>query len=183
MVGFRNLWIGRGGTVQASAHMLYTDLAAAALQPVLYEQGAARDTFEGRAAMITANATLVIRRLKHIDSARARKIAEHVNRLALDGFDAAFRELGVGDSSISRKVRKLAELHYGLGKAFLEALSVPHSEIHQTVSECAKRNGISEPGREPLLAAFLLHNATCFAAAADDDVLAGKLSWQLPGQD
>ena len=106
-----------------------------------------------------------------------------MNRLALDGFDAAFRELGVGDSSISRKVRKLAELHYGLGKALMEALSVPHSEIHQTVSECAKRNGISEPGREPLLAAFLLHNATCFAAAADDDVLAGKLSWQLPGQD
>ena len=54
MVGFRNLWSGWGGTVQASAHMLYTDLAAAALQPVLYEQGAARDTFEGRAAMITA---------------------------------------------------------------------------------------------------------------------------------
>jgi cytochrome b pre-mRNA-processing protein 3 len=183
VVGFRNLWNGRGATVRASAHMLYTDLAAAALQPVLYEQGAARDTFEGRAAMITANATLVIRRLRRIDSAHARKIAEHVNSLVLDGFDAAFRELGVGDSSIARKVRKLAELHYGLGKALMEALSVPQSDTRQTVSECVRRNGVSEPDKDSLLAAFLLHNAACFAAAADEDVLAGKLSWQLPGQD
>jgi cytochrome b pre-mRNA-processing protein 3 len=183
VIGFRKLWNRQGVSARSCARALYADLAAAALMPALYEQGAAQDTFEGRAAMITANATLVMRRLKRIDSPVARKTAEHLNRLVLDGFDSAYRELGVGDSSIARKVRKLAELHYGLGKALMVALNAPPTDRTQSVTDCVRRNAVSEAGRESLLTAYLQHNATRFEAAADEEVLAGKLRWNVPGED
>ncbi len=183
MVGFRKLWDRQGAQARTSARALYADLATAALNAPLYKQGAAQDTFEGRAAMITANATLVMRRLKRIDTPLARKIAERLNALVLDGFDAAYRELGVGDSSIARKVRKLAEIHYGLGKALTEALNMPQSDRIGFVTDCVKRNAVSQDGKESLLAAYLLHNAGRFEELEDDDVLAGKLAWTLPGAD
>jgi len=183
VVGFRKLWDRQGAQARTSARALYADLATAALKAPLYEQGAARDTFEGRAAMITANATLVMWRLKRIDTPLARKIAERLNGLVLDGFDAAYRELGVGDSSIARKVRKLAEIHYGLGKALKEALNTPQSDRIGAVTDCVKRNAVSQDSKASLLAAYLLHNAGRFEAVEDDDVLAGKLAWTLPGAD
>lgn len=183
MIGFRKLLSGKGAATRTAARLLYADLASAALSTPLYEQGAATDTFDGRAAMITAHATVVLRRLRRTNSPLARRIAERLNTLVLDGFDAAYREMGVGDSSIARKVRKLAEVHYGLGKALIEALDAPQSDRFERVSACIERNAVSENGKETLLSAYLLHNAARFDGVSDEEVVAGKLSWNLPGHD
>ena len=183
MIGFSKFWNRQGVAARASAQKLYSGLSAAALTAPLYEEGAAIDTFEGRAAMITAHAALVMRRLKSIEGHASRKIAERLNRLVLDGFDAAYREKGVGDSSIARKVRKLAEVHYGLGKSLTGALNAVATDQGESLTNCVTRNGLSEPGKESLLVDYLLHNARQFAQLNDKTVLSGELLWRHAGKD
>ena len=182
-MAFPKFWNSDSKQIRKSSDSLYSSLAAASLRPDLYEQGAAIDSFEGRAAMITVHATLVLGRLRRINTTRARKIAERLNTTVLDQFDAAYRETGVGDSSIARKVRKLAEVHYGLGKAFTEAVYNSGEDSTGAVVACIQRNALSEAGRERLLALYLLHNRHRLDALDDDTVLAGDFDWALPADD
>lgn len=183
MVGFSGIWNGRGRKAKAAARALYARVAEAALDTGLYAQGAAIDTFEGRAAMVTAHAALVIGRLRRIGSAQARKTAESLNHLVLDGFDAAFRELGVGDSSIARKVRKLAEVHYGIGKSLSVALDQPAPGRTGALIDTIQRNGLTQPGQEGRLAEYLLQNQAALDATTDDSILAGNFDWSTLRQD
>ena len=180
---FPKFWTSERKEAKKAAETLYGGVAAAALNPALYERGAGIDTFEGRAAMVTSHATLVLGRLRKANAPVARKIAERLNTIVLDRFDAAYRETGVGDSSIARKVRKLAEVHYGLGKSLTEAVFGSGGDTLGATEKCIQRNGISEHGKERLLALYLLHNAHKLDDSSDDAILAGRFDWSLPADD
>ena len=176
-MGLDMLWSIRGKSRRKIAAKHYALLTRAALTPDLYEKGAALDTFEGRAAMMTTHASVIFYRLKQIETSQSRKISDAINTLILDGMDAAYRELGVGDSSIARKVRKLAEVHYGLGQALIAILEMEESEQLEALVKCFQRNHVSEPGKETALARYMQHNAQRFKQMPDAIVLTPEMSW------
>ena len=65
-------------------------------------------------------AFLTLRRLKSIDGAES--LAQTYFDLMFDDIDANLRELGVGDISVGKKVKKLASGFYGRIKAYDHAL-------------------------------------------------------------
>lgn len=173
------LWARRKRTnIKRTAGALHSGMVMASLEPALYERGLAIDTFEGRAAMVTAHASLLIPRLKAMEARDGDRLAEAVNALILDGFDASFREKGVGDSSIARKMRKLAEVHYGLGKSLAEAYAVEDNARADAVAACVRRNAICMPDKEIELADYLLARRQWLADQPDEAFLSGALFWK-----
>ena len=175
MTGISIGWLARRRARKAAAGKAYGGLMKAALAPDFYLTGDVADTFDGRAQMVTVHAALAIRRMNALSGAEPAKIAAALNARVLDGFDAAFREQGVGDSSIARKVRKLAEAHYGLGTALSGALDGTGGE--SAVIDVLERNGVTRTGGAAALAAYLRALSVRMEQQPDAEILAGALDW------
>jgi cytochrome b pre-mRNA-processing protein 3 len=181
LTAFSGNWFQRRAARRKAAKEAYRGLLRQALEPGFYESGGVPDTFDGRAAMVTVMTTLACVRLSLIPGPDAARLVTLIDDLALDGFDAAFREKGVGDHSIARKVRKLAQNHAGLGKALFAALSAAEeSGKADAVAGILTRNGVVTPERASALAAQLLALKTHLKGLPDVQILSGRIDWPSP---
>jgi len=172
---FSGNWFQRAAARRKAASQAYRGMLAQALAPVHYLAGGVPDTFEGRARMVTVLASLACVRWSLIPGKDTAWLVQRLGSLVLDGFDAAYREKGVGDASIARKVRKLAEGHTGLGKALFAAFSAPDSVAELT--DVLRRNGVVAAGREGDMAALLLRLQADQARQPDEEILEGRFDW------
>ena len=101
---------------------LYAAAAAQARTRALYADLGGPDTLEGRFELYTLHVALILRRLKG-QGAEASETAQALFDAYLKGLDDALREMGVGDLSVGKKMRKLGEAFYGRVKHYDEALS------------------------------------------------------------
>ena len=149
-----------------------------ALRPVYYLDHGVPDTFEGRSRLVTVMTALACARIARIGGRDAARLADRLNARVLDSFDAAFREKGVGDASIARKVRKLAEGHSGMGRALMTALGTGEGQAPdaEALKEVFRRNGVCQPGREDNLADAVLGLHHSMAAQSDTEILQGQFA-------
>jgi cytochrome b pre-mRNA-processing protein 3 len=104
------------------AREIYLLIVAKARQPYFYTELAVPDTVDGRFDMITLHAILVIEFI-----AKGGKASKALSQQLFDemfaDMDRALREMGAGDLSVGKKVRRMAEVFYGRAKAYREALA------------------------------------------------------------
>lgn len=105
-----------------AASALYAAAVEQARAPALYADFGAPDTVEGRFELVTLHVYLILRRLKGEDPA-VRKVAQKLFDVMFQNMDDSLRELGVGDLSIGKKIRRMAENFYGRVGAYEEALT------------------------------------------------------------
>ena len=105
-----------------AASALYAAAVEQARAPALYADFGAPDTVEGRFELVTLHVYLILRRLKGEDPA-VKKVAQKLFDVMFQNMDDSLRELGVGDLSIGKKIRKMAENFYGRVGAYEEVLS------------------------------------------------------------
>lgn len=104
------------------ARELYEHLLAASRQPCLYGEDGVPDTLEGRFEMVVLHTALMIRVLQASPEQAHRDISQLLFDTMFDDFDAAMREMGVGDSGVGKKIRFMAEGFYGRAGVYDEAL-------------------------------------------------------------
>jgi len=172
-MGLLSKLIGGGGGSAKVADALYDQVMAAALAPDLYTAGVMADTFEGRFQAVSLHSALVMRRLREA-GAPGTQLADGLYKRVFSGLDYAYREKGVGDSSIARKVRGLGEEFFGLARALDSALI----EEDQTaaIAGALSRNGLGGKQVDRLTAYVIAADAGLFRMA-DAELLAGALSW------
>jgi len=108
----------------AAARALYESVVAQARRPEFFADCGVPDTVDGRFEMIALHAHLVLRRLgKDARKAEAGKLAQALFDLMFADMDHSLREMGVGDLSVGRKVRTMAEAYYGRAAAYDAGLS------------------------------------------------------------
>jgi cytochrome b pre-mRNA-processing protein 3 len=100
---------------------VYEAIVAAARHPQLYAEFGVPDTVAGRFDMIALHAFLVLERTKDTQPEFAQALTDEVFR----DMDRSLREMGVGDLSVGKKVRKLAEMFYGRIAAYRESIEQP----------------------------------------------------------
>lgn len=104
---------------------LYARLVALARQPDWYVAGAVPDTLDGRFDMLALVTALVVLRLQADPDPAARQAeADLADRFAAD-IEGNFREMGVGDLSITREVGKALGALEGRISAYRAALAEP----------------------------------------------------------
>jgi len=154
------------------ARHLYDQIMAAALSPELYRQGLAQDTLDGRFEQVALHASLVMRRLRDEDEP-GRALAAGLQREVFSGFDYGLRETGVGDSTISRKVRALGERFYGLARGLDAAIG---SDAPNAMIDLIRRNGLA-PDAEARLAEYLKSADQHLGDLDGETILSGQVDW------
>jgi cytochrome b pre-mRNA-processing protein 3 len=101
---------------------LYAAAAAQSRTPALYARLGAPDTVEGRFEIYTLHVALLLRRLKG-QGPEAAETAQGLFDAYVKALDDALRDMGVGDLSVGKKMRKLGEAFYGRVKNYDEALA------------------------------------------------------------
>ena len=126
---FRSLLkaLGGGDRAKVDAERLVDATLRQALAADFYRSGDAPDTFDGRFEMACLHAVLVLRALRREGEAVAPLTQAYTDRLFLS-FDDALRDLGTGDSSIARKVRKMGEALYGRARSYGAALDAAEDD-------------------------------------------------------
>ena len=126
---------------EAVIQRLYATIVAASRQPTLYSSIGVADTFEGRFETLTLHAVLVLRRLRGCD-APGPEMAQHLIDTIFAHFDRTLREMGVGDTSVPKRMKTLAEAFLGRRLAYDEALREGHDAL---VAALAKNIGADRP--------------------------------------
>jgi cytochrome b pre-mRNA-processing protein 3 len=131
---------------------LHGEIVAAARRPTLYLDFKTPDTLDGRFEMIALHAGLVMRRLTALSAVGA-EMAQDLADCVFRHFDDALREVGVGDTSIPRRIKRMAEAFYGRNKAYAEGLAEPTGD---RLERALARNvyGVTEVAEAPAAAAL-----------------------------
>jgi cytochrome b pre-mRNA-processing protein 3 len=165
----------RARPAEAAGARLYAAAAAQARQPGFYLAGVP-DTPTGRFELYTAHVVLVLHRLKG-QGAEAAEAGQALFDAYVANLDLALRELGVGDLSVGKKMRRLGEAFYGRTKAYDAALGqLPEREplralISRTMLDDAN------PALAEAMAAYVARAAEGLAAIPLSDVIDCRLVW------
>jgi cytochrome b pre-mRNA-processing protein 3 len=111
----------RSRSIRRAASELYTKSVAAARVPGFYAAFAVPDTIEGRYEMIVLHIVLLLRRLRQPGERQKRLAQALVDYMAAD-LDRSIRELGVGDLSVGKFMKRLGQGLYGRAAAYDQAL-------------------------------------------------------------
>jgi cytochrome b pre-mRNA-processing protein 3 len=151
------------------AETLYAAIVAAARQPHFYADLEVPDTVDGRFDMIVLHVFLVLERLKK----EAPSLCQQITDLFFDDMDSSLREMGVGDLSVGKKVRKMAEAFHGRLNAY--ALAMEQGE--QTLIEALQRNvyGGQTTYSVMVLAKWVKDAKASLASQSTEDIVAAKV--------
>lgn len=103
------------------AEKLYGAIVAQARLPIFYQQFGVPDSLEGRFLILSLHLFTVLHRLKDAGPDAA-PIAQDLADLFTADMETVLRELGVGDLSVPKKVRKLVAAGAGQLEGFEQAL-------------------------------------------------------------
>jgi cytochrome b pre-mRNA-processing protein 3 len=143
-----------------TARQVYELIVAKARQPALYEDLGIADTFEGRFDMLALLAILVMRRLGE-GPQEARELGQALFDAMFRDMDLSLREMGVGDLSVGKRVRKLAGIFSGRAGAYRDAIaSGEQGELYRAL----KRNIFPDGVAAPRMNQLTRYVAECVAA-------------------
>jgi len=163
------------GPTRVAGEKLYEVAIGQARQPAFYAVLAAPDTVEGRFELYTMHVVLLLHRLKG-QGAVAAETSQALFDTYLQALDHALREMGVGDLSVGKKMRKLGEAFYGRAKAYQAALeggdrTALAALIGRTVF--VDQNDAAADR----LADYVQRSAALLATQALEDILAASVAW------
>ena len=163
------------GPSRLAGEKLYQAAITQARQPAFYADLGAPDTVEGRFELYTMHVVLLLHRLKG-QGAVAAETSQALFDTYLQALDHALREMGVGDLSVGKKMRKLGEAFYGRAKAYQAALeggdrTALAALIGRTVF--VDQNDAAADR----LADYVQRSAALLATQALEDILAASVAW------
>ena len=110
-------WFSSEAQARRTALKLYGAVVAQARQPGFFAVLGVSDTPEGRTDMIILHLFIVLERL-NAAGAEGRKTARALSEIFVTDIDDCLREMGVGDLSVPKKVKRAAQ---AMGDTLLEA--------------------------------------------------------------
>lgn len=161
---------------------LHAAIVNQARQPVFYAQHGVPDSLDGRFDMVVLHAYLAFGRLKQLGET-GEALSQQLFDLIFDDMDANLREIGVGDLSVGKKVKKMAQAFFGRAAAYdagLEANAAP-----DVLEQALRRNvygTVANPAPENL-AWLASYTRSALAALADQPaemLLSGRLRFPQP---
>ncbi len=158
----------RPGTISA----LYGAIVAQARLPGFYRDYAVPDTVEGRFELIVLHLALVLDRVAEEPALRA--LGQGVFDRFCQDMDHNLREMGVGDLTVPKQMRRMGGAFYGRAQAYREALAASGDKA---LAEILTRN-IYEgaPGQQAhRLAAYMRETAGHLKALDQAALAAGIL--------
>ena len=170
---------------QTRTGTLYSALVAQARQPGFYSALAVPDTVEGRFEMVALHCALALRRLRAIGGRPAAALSQQLLEYMFGDLDRSIREIGVGDMSVGKYMKRLGKSFYGRAAAYDAALDAGDGAV---LAQAIDRNILgTAAGQEPalrhaaeILALYVMKADTALAQQPIAAFHEGTLVFPLP---
>lgn len=171
----------RNRTRHDAARQLYLALVDQARQPVFYADWAVPDSRDGRLELVSLHAILLMRRLRD-EGKLGQELAQSLFDLMFADLDRHLREWGVGDLSVGKHIKKLAQSFLGQAAALDPPLAAGD---RAGVEDVVRRNVYTEvaaplPISVRSLADYVLRQERWLAAQDGAGLVAGAVRFAVP---
>jgi cytochrome b pre-mRNA-processing protein 3 len=164
-------------------HDLYASVVEKARDPAFYAVLGVPDTVDGRFDMIVLHAMLVLRRLRGQGEAAERRGQELFDLMFKD-MDQSLRELGVGDMSVGKHIKRMAQAFYGRAERYEAGLDAKLADpadtaLAQALTENIFRKGAPEARLLDVMQDYLIRADRHIAAQDAANLVAGRLDTKV----
>ena len=120
-------------SIRDAAERAYRRVVEQARQPIFFMEYGVPDSVDGRFELICLHAFLYLHRLKS-DRPRASRLCQSFFDTMFADLDRGLREMGTGDLSVGRQVKRMAQGFYGRIRAYEEGIAGDHSRLHAALA-------------------------------------------------
>src|SRR3982751_2596560 len=162
-----------------AAELAYRGIVEQARRPGFFLNGGVPDTVDGRFELICLHAFLYLHRLRGEQSRSARFGRRFVAAMFAD-FDRSLREMGTGDLSVGREVKRMAEGFYGRFAAYEEGLAADEAELEAALARNLFGTTTPDPAQLTAMASYVRGQAAALRRQRTDALLAGDIEFGNP---
>jgi cytochrome b pre-mRNA-processing protein 3 len=169
----------KNNPVQHAAERAYRRVVEQARRPGFFTDGGIPDTIDGRFELICLHAFLYLHRMK-AGQPQATTLGQRFFDTMFADFDRALREMGTGDLSVGREIRRMAEGFYGRVAAYERGLAADDAALQAALA----RNlfGTAAPSAAHLgaMAGYVRREAAYLTGQNMAGLLAGEVAFGPP---
>lgn len=147
--------------------------------PAFYAMLGVPDTLDGRFEVICLHAFLYLHRLKAEGAPAAALGQQFFDRMFAD-FDRSLREIGTGDLSVGRQVKRMAEAFYGRIRAYEDGLAGDDAALCAALARNLYGTASASDEQLARVAAYLRREAQSLAGQPAAALLAGAMTFGAP---
>jgi len=161
---------------QEVPQQIYGSLMTRARAEFLYLNFGVPDTVMGRFDMLAMHVYFVARRLRAESGENFETLNQDVFDLFVADVERALRELGIGDTTVPKRKKKMVRSFYGQIEDFDDHISARN--VEKLAGAVKKRYlGEAESGDSEALAAYMLKTEENLASQSTSDLLKGKIKF------
>src|SRR5262245_7084798 len=153
---------------------LYGTIVAQARLPCFYREYGVPDTLNGRFDLLVLHLGTILDRLEQ--DPELRNLGQALFDRFCEDMDHNLREMGIGDLSVPKEMRRIGEAFYGRTQAYKAALAAPGQVA---LAEALNRNVYGgtppTPAAPARLAAYIREAVRDTSSQKSGDISAGKL--------
>ena len=169
---------GRNST-RDTADLAYRRVVEQARQPVFFTECGVPDTLDGRFELICLHAFLYLHRLKAERPQGAGLCQSFFDRMFAD-FDRALREMGTGDLSVGKHVKRMARAFYGRIQAYEEGLAGDDSVLGAALARNVFGTVPQPIPFSEAMAAYVRDTVEELQGQSVTELLAGRILFGVP---
>ncbi len=165
--------------VRKAAELAYGRIVEQAREPGFFIDGGVPDTVDGRFELICLHAFLYLHRLKR-EQQRAAPLGQWFFDTMFADFDRSLREMGTGDLSVGREIKRMAEAFYGRVAAYENGLAGDDSVLLPALARNLFGTTPANPAGLEAIAGYVRREAARLNQQGAEELLAGRLSFGEP---
>ena len=164
---------------QEAAVLAYGRVVEHARQPGFFIDGGVPDTIDGRFELICLHAFLYLYRLKR-EQKRAAGLGQRFFDTMFGDFDRSLREMGTGDLSVGREVKRMAQAFYGRVAAYEEGLASDDAVLQAALARNLFGTAPPNPATLEAMADYVRRETARLTRQDSEELLAGHVSFGGP---
>ncbi len=168
-----------GSSVERPAQALYLAVVEQARRSEFYRDSGVPDTIDGRFDMILLHAFLLLRRLRGTGK-RGDRLAQALFDAMFADMDRNLREMGVGDLSVGKRVKKMVAAFYGRIAAYDSGLDTDEAALGAALGRNLYGTAAPAPGQLAAMVEYVRSQEGRLAAQDAVELLAGRVSYGDP---
>jgi cytochrome b pre-mRNA-processing protein 3 len=171
--------LSRRNATREAADLAYRRVVEHARHPFFFANYGVPDTLDGRFEVICLHAFLYLHRLKAERPQASRLCQSFFDRMFTD-FDRSLREIGTGDLSVGKHVKRMAGAFYGRVLAYEEGLAGDDAALGAALARNVfgtLPNPVSTVGA---MAAYIRSASERLGSQPAAELLAGRISFEAP---
>jgi cytochrome b pre-mRNA-processing protein 3 len=169
----------RSNPERRAAETAYRRVVEQARRPGFFLNGGVPDTVDGRFELICLHAFLYLHRLKG-EQPRSTRFGRCFVAAMFADFDRSLREMGTGDLSVGREVKRMAEAFYGRFAAYEEGLATDDSVLRPALARNLFGTATPDPTQLAAMASYVREQAAALRRQGRVVLLQGKIAFGDP---